>query len=125
MRLSHYRQYVPRLQQNRLSPHIIRVVHSTGGVIHSYWCLVKHPSFSNHSRFIYDLVSQWRNIHIPPLALCCRVTLKDDRVTTLYTPWTTPSVTMARNSYAHAWNHLRMLTVPNSEAEILNILKHP
>ena len=32
------------------------------------------------------------------------------------------SVTVARNSYVHARIHLHMLTVPNSEVEILNIL---
>ena len=46
-------------------------------------------------------------------------------VTALYTPWTTPSVTVTRNSSVHARNCLYMLTVPNSEAEILNILKLP
>ena len=57
---------------------------------------------------------------IPPLTLCHCITTKDDPVTTLYTPWATPSVTIARNSYVHARNHLRMLTLPNLEAEILN-----
>ena len=40
---------------------------------------------------------------------------------TLYTPWTTPLVTIARNLSAHARFRLLMLTVPNAE-EILNIL---
>ena len=35
---------------------------------------------------------------------------------------TTPLVTVVRNSYAHAWNRLCMLTVPKSVAEILNCL---
>ena len=30
------------------------------------------------------LETQWRNDHLPPLALCRRVTLKDDQVTTLH-----------------------------------------
>ena len=34
-------------------------------------------------------------------------------------------VTVVRNAYAHAQNRLRMLTVPKSEAEILNALKLP
>ena len=70
-----------------------------------------------------DLVSQWRNFHIPPLALCRRITPKDDRITTSYTPWTRPSVTIVRNLYVHALNYLRMLTVPKSEVENSNILK--
>ena len=45
------------------------------------------------------------------------------RVTTLYTPCTTPSVTIARNSSARAHIRLHMSTVPNSEAERLSILK--
>ena len=48
---------------------------------------------------------------LPPLALCRHVTLKDNSVTTLCTPWTTPSVTVAKNLYAHTLIHLRMLTV--------------
>ena len=47
-------------------------------------------------------VTRWQNAHLPPLTFCRRVTQKDDRVTTLYTPWTTPSDTVARNSFAHA-----------------------
>ena len=39
---------------------------------------------------------------IPPLTLCCHVTLKHDRVTTLYTLWTTPSVTVVKLSSVHA-----------------------
>ena len=54
-------------------------------------------------------MSQWRNVHVPPLALCHRTTLK------VYTPWTTLSVTVARNSSAYARIHLRMLTIPNLE----------
>ena len=38
-------------------------------------------------------------------------------------PWTTPLVTIVRNSYVHVQNRLCMPIVPNSEAEILNILK--
>ena len=41
----------------------------------------------------------------------------------LYTLSTIPSVTVAKNSSVHARIHLRMLTVRNSEAEILNSLK--
>ena len=63
--------------------------------------------------------------HLPPLTLCHRGTLKDDRVTTLYTLWTKPPVTIARNLSVHAHFLLSMLMVPKSEAEILNILKLP
>ena len=48
---------------------------------------------------------------IPQLTLCRRITQKDNQVTTLYTPWTTPSVTVARNSYVQPRIHLCMLTV--------------
>ena len=44
----------------------------------------------------------------------------DDRITTLCTPWTTPSVNVVRNSYVHEPNRLHMITVPKSDAEILN-----
>ena len=57
--------------------------------------------------------------------ICRRVTPKDNRVTTLDTLWTRPSDTVARNSSAHAHVRLHMLTVPNSETEILSILKIP
>ena len=53
----------------------------------------------------------------PPLALCHRVTWRDDRVTTFHTPCTTPSVTVARNLCVYACIHLHMLTVQNSEVE--------
>ena len=49
------------------------------------------------------------------LTLCHHITPKDVRVTTLYTLWTTPSVTIARNSYAHACIHLLMPTVLKAE----------
>ena len=39
----------------------------------------------------------WQNIQLPPLALSRRITQKDDRVTTLRTPWTKPSETVVRN----------------------------
>ena len=45
--------------------------------------------------------------------------------TTLYTPWTTTSVTLARNSSVHAGIHLHMPTLRSSEVEILNFLKLP
>ena len=53
-------------------------------------------------------MTQWQKVHLPPPALCHHVTPKDDRVTTLYTLWTTPSVTEARNSYEHACIPLHM-----------------
>ena len=53
------------------------------------------------------------------------ITPKDDQVTTLYTPWITPSVTIARNSSVHTHIHLYMLTVRWSKVEILSILKLP
>ena len=42
---------------------------------------------------------------------------------TLRTSWRTPSVAAARNSSVRVRTHLRMPTVPNSGAKILNILK--
>ena len=50
--------------------------------------------------------------------------MKDDQITTLCTLYT-PLVTVVRNSYVHARIHLRMLMVPNSEAEILKLSKLP
>ena len=80
-------------------------------------------SFKYCPRVVCHLVTQWQNVHLPLLALCLCVTLKDDRVITLYTPRTTPSgVTVARNSSVHARIHLPMPKVHNSEVEILNIL---
>ena len=76
-------------------------------------------SFNYRLRIVCDLVTQCQNVHLPPLTLCFCFTPKETRVTTLNTLWTTPSVTIARNSSVHARIHLRMLTVPNSEAEIL------
>ena len=97
---------------------------------HYKWCNLQLYAFSNmplslncRLRFVCDLVSQWRNIFVPPLTLSCRITLKDDRITTLCTPWTTPSITIVRNSYVYAQNRLHMPTAPNSEVDITNILK--
>ena len=56
----------------------------------------------------------------PQLTLCRHITMIDDQVPTLYTPWTTPAVTVARNSSAHACIRLGMPKVSSSEAEILN-----
>ena len=67
--------------------------------------------------FSMQSFKQWQNVHLPPLALCHCGTLKDDRVTTCGQHCgLTPSVTVAS---------LCMATVPNSEAEILNVLKVP
>ena len=57
---------------------------------------------------------------IPKHILCRRITPKDDRMMTLCTPWSTPSVVVVRNSNRHAQNHLRMLMVSKSEVEMLN-----
>ena len=62
---------------------------------------------------------------IPQLTLCRRVTSKDDLVTTLYTPCTTPSATIATDLSVYTCIRLHMLMVRLSEVEILNILKHP
>ena len=59
------------------------------------------PSFSYRVRFVCDLMTQWQNVHLLAPVLCRHVTSKDDRVTIFYTLWTTPSVTIARNSSAH------------------------
>ena len=75
-------------------------------------------SFNYRSRFVSHLVPQWQNVHVPPLALRCSIKPKDDRITSLCTLWTTPSVTLVRNSYVHARNRLHMLMVLQSEAEI-------
>ena len=44
-------------------------------------------------------------------------------ITTLCTPWPTPLVTVAENSYTQVQNCLCMITVPKSVAENSNILK--
>ena len=79
-------------------------------------------SFKYRVRVVCEVVSQGRYVEYvnsPYVALFHR---KTTRVTTLYAPWTTPSVTVARNLYVHACIHLHMLTVLNSVAEILIIL---
>ena len=66
-------------------------------VIHGYGS--KCPqSFNYHLRLLCEIVTEWRNVHLCPLAFYRHVTPKDDQVTTLCAPWTTPSVTVARNS---------------------------
>ena len=87
------------------SLHFIQVVHITGGQP-----LIRYRVLTvNNSRMIVQqtMVTERQ----PPL--------------TLNSPWTTPLVTIVGNSYAHARNRNRlyMLTVPKSEAEILNNLK--
>ena len=75
------------------------------------------PVFNYCVRFICEVVTQWQNVqhlnspYVAILQSCA--------------PGTTPSVAVARNSYAHAHIHLHINTVPNSEVEILNILKLP
>ena len=59
-------------------------------------------SFNYRPRFVCDLVTQWRNVHVPPVALCSHVTPKDNRVTPLYIQWTALSATVERNSSVHA-----------------------
>ena len=39
---------------------------------------------------------------LTPFTFCCCIIPKHDRVTTLYKPWTTPSVNLSKNSSAHA-----------------------
>ena len=97
---------------------------------HYRWCNLQLQAFGETPlsfnyclRFICILVSQWRNVHIPLLALCCCITPKDDQIITLCTPWTTPAVTTVKNSYAQ--NCACRLMVPNSEGKILNISKLP
>ena len=56
-------------------------------------------------------MTQWVNIQLPTLTLCHCITKNDGRLTILYTPWTTPLVTIARNLSAHAHFGLHMLTL--------------
>ena len=122
--MSHGYRYSSAAEPPPRSPHFVRVVHTIGGEIGSYRCLVKCPRPSTVIlRFVCNLVGQWCNLYVSPLALCRHITLKHEQVTTLYTPGTTSSVTIARNSSVHAQIDLRMLTVPDSKAEILYILK--
>ena len=62
---------------------------------------------------------------IPYLTLYHCITLKDNRVTTLCTPWTTLLVSLVKNAYAYVQNRLHIPKVPNLEADILNISKFP
>ena len=67
----------------------------------------------------------WRNdqnVNPPYVAVLHRKTTKSQPYVA---PWTTPSVTVVRNSYVHAQNCLRMLTVSKSEAETGNFWKQP
>ena len=61
---------------------------------------------------------------IPPLTLCPCITPKDNRVTTLCTPLTTPSVTVVRNSCVHVRNCLHMLTVRNQRGKCYTFEKN-
>ena len=106
------------------SPLFIRVVHTTGSVIHGYRHLAKCPCPSTAVRDSYaTLCHSGRNVHVPPLTVSRRITPKDDRITTLYTPWATPSVTVARNSSVYARNRVRMLTVPKFRSRNFRHLK--
>ena len=81
------------------SPHCIQVVHTIGSVICGYRHLVKCPC-------------PLTTIEDSYATLCHSITLIDDQVTILYTLWTTPSVTIARNLPVHD-------CFPKSEVEIL------
>ena len=117
MPLSHYSRYFPQLRVFFASGTASQVIpfypSCSGSVIRSYRSLAKHPC---PLTTVQDLYSTLR--HIGETSMYVQspyvtiYTPKDDRVTTLCTPWTTPSVTIARNSSAHAQNHLYMLTVP-------------
>ena len=59
---------------------------------------------------------------IPQLTLCRSVAPKDDHVTTLHTPCTTPFVTIARNSSVHAHNtKLRSITLKHFKTSVGHI----
>ena len=131
MSTSHYRWYIPRWEgllsggtTSKDATYLRRLgvsftLQAEKFVVIGIGRVLQQPS----EVCVCDLLTQWWNVHLPPVTLCRHVTPKDDWVTTLYTLWTTPSVGVARNSYAHAHNHLRMLTVRQSEAEILKYLK--
>ena len=57
----------------------------------------------------------YMQINVSKGTLCHKAVAKDDPITILCTPWTTPSVTIVRNSYVYAQNYLRMPTVLNSD----------
>ena len=127
MPLSHYRQYVPWLQVFLDCGTAFQVALFPLSCSHFRWCKLWLKVFGaitlsfnyHHSRFVFNLLSQWRNIHVPPLTLCCHITPKHNQITTLCTTWTTPSITVVRNLYAQ--NCLPLPTILNSEAEIINI----
>ena len=107
-------------------PNFIRVVHTTGGrplighsilTVNNSWMTVlkmlvteKQPPLTlTHLR---QNVQYLNSLYVTVL----------HRKMTKSQPLTTPLVTVVRNSYAHAQNHLLKLTVSKSEAEILNSL---
>ena len=132
--MSHYTRYVLNLEvllSRGAAPKETSYLLRSGvsltlqqGIIYRYKRGAKHPLSCNYClRSVCDLGIQWQTAHLPSYALCRCITPKDEQITTLHTPWNTPSVTRARNSSAHAHIHLRILTMRRSEAEILNSFK--
>ena len=102
--LSHYRQYVlgyrcsSAAEPPPRSPHFVSVVHTTGCVIYICRCLVKCPCPSTTIEIgMRPCVTVVRHPCTSTHCIYRHVTPKDDRVTTLYTSWIRPSVTVARN----------------------------
>ena len=107
---SDYRRYIPQLRgftqwrnclQGCLIPSEIWCIHS-----HCWWydpllqALDEMPFPSTTIQgFVCELVTQWPNVQ--SLHSCRCITPKHDRVTTFYTLWTTPSVTISKNPFAH------------------------
>ena len=66
-----------------------------------------HQTFQVHMR----PCGRVAKLSIPHLTLCGHITPKDDLSTMLCTPWITPLVVVARNSYALVRIHLYMSMV--------------
>ena len=110
MPYSYYRWYIPRLEvllgsgtASKDSTYLqifgvsftLHVVQPRVIGVRRNACVLQLPS-EVRMRTCYTVVKH------PCTALCHRITPKDVQSTTLYTPWTTPSVTIERNSSAHA-----------------------
>ena len=99
--MSHSRSFT--WQWNHLSGHPIssKLLTPQEGATDWTW-------FSNVNNSRMTVLQTFVREKSPQLATDSRITLNDDQITTLCTLWTTPSVNVVRNSYAHVPNLLCM-----------------
>ena len=117
-------------EQPQRMPHIFLTLcfhHTTGGITLRYGHWANNPCPSTIIRGSYATL--WHNgetsiyLYLPYVTMLHLNTTGSQPYMHQTMDYTL--VTVARNSSAHAHIHLRMLTVLNSEAEMLNILKLP